>query len=57
MDNIKKIAKLEKQLREMREDHMDASRIYGSELCAADMINKERLIEKQIEELKNERRI
>lgn len=50
----KEIARLEKKLSKIREDHIDMSRVYGSELCAGDMIRKEKLIEKQIEELKKE---
>lgn len=40
---------LEQELIDMREEHLQAWKEYGSELCVADMINKEKELENLIE--------
>ena len=45
--------KLESDLQRMKEYNTDIWCIYGSELCAGDMIKKEQEIENKIKELKN----
>jgi flavodoxin len=51
----KTIEQLEKELAKMIEHHRSASEIYGSELCAGDMIRQEEELEKQIRKLKAEK--
>lgn len=51
--NVKnKIEKLEEKLSLMREDHIKLWEVYGSELCAGEMIKKEDALERKIEKLK-----
>lgn len=52
--NSKIIEELESELEEMQNEHMEASKIYGSELCAGDMINKENNLKEKIKKLKDE---
>ena len=54
IDNEEKIKKLEKTLKEMRKHHRNAWDIYGSELCAGDMMRKEEELEEEIKKLKND---
>ena len=49
----KSIEELEKELEELRANNKAAWDTYGSELCAGDMIGKERALEERIAELKN----
>ena len=46
------IEKLEKELAEMQENHKSAWATYGSELCAGEMQEKERVLEERIKALK-----
>jgi hypothetical protein len=47
-----KIEKLEQKLANMRAHHRDAWDMYGSELCAGEMIKKEEEFQKEIEDLR-----
>ncbi|KKM06799.1 hypothetical protein LCGC14_1740360 [marine sediment metagenome] len=40
--------KVREELKELRKNNRDAWNVYGSELCAGDMIGQERLLEEQI---------
>ena len=48
----KKLEILEKALEDMRSTHRSSWDIYGSELCAGDMIRQEEELEKKIQKLK-----
>ena len=49
---MKTLQQLEKKLKELRDYHTSIWDIYGSELCAGDMIKQEEKLEKEIEKLK-----
>lgn len=53
----KTIAELEKELLELKGYHMDIWNIYGSELCAGDMIKQEENLEREIAKLKQREEI
>jgi hypothetical protein len=48
----KTIQELEKELTDLRKENLEAWKIYGSELCAGDMLSKEKNLEIQIENIK-----
>lgn len=48
----KTIKELEQELINLKELHKSIWNNYGSELCAGEMFNNERKLEKEIEELK-----
>ena len=48
----KTIEELEKRLEELKASNKASWDMYGSELCAGDMIGKERAIQKEIDRLK-----
>jgi len=48
---MNKIEELKKQLEELRKSNEASWDMYGSELCAEDMIRSEKFLEKQINEL------
>ena len=48
------IEKLEQDLVDLRSENLSAWNIYGSELCAGEMLKKERELEDKIEQLKLE---
>jgi hypothetical protein len=52
MDNDENIQKLEKKLEEMKSLHKSLWEIHGSELCAGDMLRKEKELEDKISKLK-----
>jgi hypothetical protein len=49
MENVEE---LEKQLKELKKSNEDAWKMYGSELCAGDMIRQEQELENKIKILK-----
>lgn len=49
--------KLMKTLVEMRKSHKESWDVYGSELCAGEMIKKEELLEDKIKKIENEENI
>lgn len=49
--NQEKIDTLKKELSDLRQSNMDSWNTYGSELCAEDMISKEKKLEDQIKKL------
>lgn len=49
--NQEKIDSLKKELSELRQSNSESWNMYGSELCAGDMISKEKKIEDQIKKL------
>lgn len=51
----KTIEELEKELEDLKTSHRSQWDIYGSELCAGDMIRQEEELEKQIRKLKTEK--
>lgn len=61
MNNISKpdydklIDEASNELVEMKKSNADAWNMYGSELCAGDMLEKERKIENKINQLKKEK--
>ena len=50
----KKLQILENALAEMKRNHSASWEVYGSELCAGDMIGKEAELERKIKKLKEE---
>ena len=50
----KKLEILEKALEDLRSSHRAAWYVYGSELCASDISDKEENLEKKIRKLKEE---
>ena len=48
------IQKLKLELEELKKLNSSACDIYGSELCASDMLNKEKQLEDKIKKLENE---
>lgn len=50
----KRLELLEKALSDMKDSHRAGWEMYGSELCAGDMIRKEEELEKKIAKLKEE---
>jgi len=52
MKNKKTIEQFEKELEDLKASHRSQWDIYGSELCAGDMIRQEEKIEKEIAKLK-----
>ena len=50
----KRLEVLENELEELRESNKSSWDMWGSELCAGDMIGKERALEDQIKKLKEE---
>jgi len=50
---MKSVRKLERELEELRRSNESAWDTYGSELCAGDMIAKEKRLEEQIRQLKD----
>ena len=53
MEEIEKqIEKLELELKELKESNLWAAEHYGSELCAGDMMGRERKLEEKIKKLK-----
>ena len=53
----KRLEILEKALEDMKSSHRASMEVYGSELCAGDMISKEEELEKKIKKLKDEEEI
>lgn len=53
MENEKTIEELEQELRDLQASNKAAWDMYGSELCAGEMIAKERALEKEIEKRKD----
>lgn len=51
---MKNLKELEKELEDLRESNRGAWEMYGSELCAGDMIGQEKYLEDQIKKLKDE---
>lgn len=51
---MKTLKKLEKELIDLKEKHKSMWDVYGSELCAAEMLAEEEKIERQIREIKND---
>ena len=49
-----KLEKKKRKLRKLQKYHKSASENYGSELCAGDMIAKEKKLEKEIKKLEKE---
>jgi len=52
---MKKLEQLKQELRELKESNKSIWEMYGSELCAGDMISKEQKLEEQIKKLENDR--
>ena len=52
METIKRIEELEKELEELKASNKASWDMYGSELCAGDMLGKEAAIQKEIDKLK-----
>jgi hypothetical protein len=52
--NKKTVKELEKELADLRDYNRSAWDVYGSELCAGDMIAQEERLEKQIAKQKEE---
>lgn len=48
---MEKLDELRDELKHMREYHMSSWNIYGSELCAGEMLRKEKELENKIKEL------
>lgn len=49
--NQEKIDRLKIELSELRESNLESWKTYGSELCAGDMISKEKKLEDEIKNL------
>ena len=50
----KRLEILEKALEELKESNRSSWDMYGSELCAGDMIGQERALQEKIDKLKEE---
>lgn len=52
MENNKLLVGMIDELTKLRKKHKESWDIYGSELCAGEMLKKEELLEKKINEIK-----
>jgi hypothetical protein len=54
MEKEKELLKLQEDLKKLRQDNYDIAMVYGSELCAGDMFNQEKILEDKIIKLEKE---